>query len=450
MVKEIKSTLMINKLSQVLSGDGVRKYVKNTGWLFGEKILRLTFGLFVSVWVARYLEPELFGVFSYVQSFVGLFIVIAGLGLDGIVVRELVKSPERARELLGTSFLLRLMGFVVVIVLLLIAIQFTSNSHDENIYILIFGCSALFQSFSVIDFYFQSKVQSKYVVYANVISLIFTSLTKIVLILYKAPLLAFVLVLVLDSFLLTVNLIIQYYRNDCKLTRWSFNLVDAKKLLGDSWPLILSGIVIAIYMKIDQVMIKEMLGNSEVGQYAAAVKLSEAWYFIPMVICNSLFPAIINAKATSSILYERRMKNLYGFLVWGSILVAILTAIFGDWVVQLLYGNQYFGTASVLKIHIWAGIFVGLGVASSKWFIAENLQRYTFYRTLLGAVVNIILNLVLIPKYGIVGAAYATLIAQFCASYLFNVFTKKTYPNFKLQTMALIAPYELFKILKHK
>lgn len=441
---------MIRKLSQVLKEEGARRYLKNTGWLVGEKLLRLTLGLFVSVWVARYLGPENFGVFSYIQSFVGLFIVVATLGLDGVVVRELVKTPNKVKELVGTAFFMRIIGFVLLMAILLIAINFTSNSHDENIYIIIFACSALFQSFNVIDFYFQSKVHSKYVVYANIISLVTSSLAKIILILFKAPLFAFVLVFVLDSFLLAINLIIQYYRNGSNLLNWVYNKIDAKKLISDSWPLILSGIVIAVYMKIDQVMIKEMLGSKDVGQYAAAVKLSEAWYFIPMVICNSLFPAIVNAKATNFNLYERRMRNLYGFLVWGSISVAVLTTILGDWGVQLLYGNSYSGTASVLKIHIWAGIFVGLGVASSKWYITENLQKYSFYRTLLGAVVNVTLNLILIPRYGIVGAAYATLIAQFCASYFFNLFTKITYSNFKLQSAALIAPYEFYNFIKKR
>jgi O-antigen/teichoic acid export membrane protein len=424
------------------------KYVLNTAWLLGEKVLRLTLGILITVWLARYLKPELFGVFNYIQSFVGLFIVIGTLGLDGIVVRELIKQPDKLKEIMGTSFFLRLIGFLFLMLLLLITINFTSNTQEENILTLIFALSILFQSFNVIDFYFQSKVQSKFVVYSRLISFVASSLFKILLIYVKAPLIYFVIVLVLDSFLLSVFLIFQYYRNGLSIFKWTFNISLAKTLLSDSWPLILSGIVVAVYMKMDQVMIKYMLGSYEVGQYSAAARLSEAWYFIPLVISNSLFPAIINAKGKNMVLYKKRMMDLYGFLFWVSAFVAILTVIFGDFVISLLYGSQYSGTSEVLKIHIWTGVFVGLGVASSKWFIAENLQKYSFYRTLLGAIVNILLNLYLIPKYGIVGAAYATLAAQISASYLFNIFTSKTYPNFVMQTMALTAPYELYKFLK--
>lgn len=416
------------------------KYFKNTSWLFGEKILRMVVGLFVGIWVARYLGPEQFGLFSYAQSFVGLFTAIATLGLDGIVVRELVKDETRRDELIGTAFWLKVMGAFGVLLILGIAINFTSNDHFTNVLVFIIASATIFQSFNVIDFYFQSKVLSKYVVYANIISLLLSSIVKVALILNDAPLIAFAWVVLFDSFVLACGFIYFYFKNNSKfkIQNLTFKSKTAVLLLRDSWPLILSGIVISIYMKIDQVMIKEMLDAEAVGQYAAAVRLSEAWYFIPMVIASSLFPAIINAKKVSEELYYARLQKLYDLMVWMAIAIALPMTFLSDWVVNLLYGGQYSEAGSVLMIHIWAGVFVFLGVASGKWFVAENLQMLSFWRTFNGMVVNVVLNFILIPKYGIQGAAIATLLSQAMAAYIFDFFNIKTRKMFYMKSQTII------------
>lgn len=431
---------MIEKIRLLKDNQGFMKYFKNTSWLMGEKILRMVVGLFVGIWIARYLGPEQFGLLSYAQSFVGLFAAIATLGLDAILVRELVKDESKRDILVGTAFLLKFVGAIAVLLILGIAINLTSNDSFTNILIFIIASATVFQSFNVIDFYFQSKVLSRFVVYANVISLLISSIIKVILLLNEAPLLAFSWVILFDSLVLALGFIYFYFRNHLSFRSWKFNKKIAYTLLRDSWPLILSGMVIAIYMKIDQVMIKEMLGSESVGQYAVAAKLSEIWYFIPVAITSSLFPAIINAKKQSEQLYYARLQKLYDLMVWIAIPIAILTTLFSETIVALLYGNQYIQSGGVLMIHIWSGVFVFLGVSSSKWFISENFQKYSFYRTLAGAIINVILNLILIPKYSIYGAAYATFLSQFVASYLFNAFNKKLYHTFLLQTNAILLP----------
>ena len=237
-------------------------------------------------------------------------------------------------------------------------------------------------------------------------------------------------VILFDSFVLAMGYIYFYLHIKLSFRVWRFKIDLALSLLKDSWPLLISGLVISIYMKVDQVMIKEMLGSEAVGQYAAAVKLSEAWYFIPIVIASSLFPAIVNAKKKSEKLYYARLQKLYNFLVWIAVVVALPMTFMSDLIVNLLYGGQYSGAGSVLMIHIWAGVFVFLGVASSKWFIAENLQIFSTINTTIGAVVNIVLNYILIKNIGIEGSAWATLFSYFIASYLCLFFFKKTRMNF--------------------
>ena len=223
------------------------------------------------------------------KAFVGLFTAIATFGLDGIIIRELVKDESKRDVLLGTAFRLKLMGAFVVLLFLAMAINFTSNDHYTNILIFIIASATIFQSLNVIDMYFQSKVLSKYVVYANIISLFISTMIRITLLLNEAPLIAFVWVVLFDSFVLALGFLYFYLHNHLSFGSWKFEKSIAKNLLKDSWPLLLSGIVVSIYMKIDQVMIKEMLDSEAVGQYAAAVRLSEAWYFIPVVVSASLF-----------------------------------------------------------------------------------------------------------------------------------------------------------------
>lgn len=423
---------LTSKIQNLQQHSGFMKYFKNTSWLFGEKILRMVVGLFVGIWVARYLGPEQFGLFSYAQSFVGLFTAIATLGLDGIVVRELVKDESRRDELIGTAFYLKLIGAIAVLIVLAVAIQFTSNDHYTNVLVFIIASATIFQAFNVVDMYFQAKVLSKYVVYANVISLFISSIVKIVLILNDAPLLAFAWATLFDSVVLALGFIYYYVKNSSifNIKNLIFKRETAVSLLKDSWPLILSGFVVSIYMKIDQVMIQEMMGSEAVGQYAAAVRISEAWYFIPIVIASSLFPAIINAKAHSEELYYARLQKLYDFMVWMAIAIAFPMTFLSDWVIHLLYGEQYFPAGSVLMIHIWAGVFVFLGVASGKWLLSENLQIFSTINTSIGAIVNIWLNYILIPRIGLEGAAWATLISYFMAAYLCLSFWKKTRINF--------------------
>lgn len=440
---------MIKKIKFLFAHKNFMKYFKNTFWLFGEKILRMIVALFIGIWVARYLGPEQFGLLSYAQSFVALFSIVASLGLDGLVVRELVKDQSRAETLLGTSFFLKVIGALSMLIFLVIALQFTSNDFYTKTLIFIIACATIFQSFNVVDFYFQSKVMSKYIVYANVISLLLSSIVKIILIISNSSLEAFVFVYVFDSIVLAIGYLYYFFKHsDFKIQKLIFSKSTAILLLKDSWPLILSGIVITVYMKIDQVMIKQLLGNEAVGQYSAAVRISEAWYFIPGVIASSLFPAIINAKKHSEDLYYKRIQKLFDLMILIAIGIAVPVTFLSESIINLLYGSQYNQAGGVLLIHIWAGAFVFLGVSSGKWYLTENLQKLLFWRSFYGMLVNIVLNITLIPTYGIKGAALATLFSQIVASYIFDIVSGKTRLMFMMKTKSifLVRRYLLFKL----
>ena len=422
---------------KLLKSQGFRKYFANTSWLLGERVLRMVISLFVGIYVARYLGPERYGLLSYALSFVWLFSAIASLGLDDILVRELVKKPDKRQYLIATVFWLKVCGSGVMGIAIASVLIFKSEDQQTLWLISIITLGFLFQATNVVDFYFQALVQSKFTVRAQVVQLFTTSLFKIFLVWSEADLVWFALALMLDQAVVAILFLFLYKLKVEKFPFLYFNWEKTKLLMRDAWPLIFTGMVVSIYMKIDQVMLKEMLNTKAVGVYAAAVKLCEALYFLPTVITASLYPAIISAKQKNEIIYEQRLQKLYDIMVWGPVAVALPTSLIANWIILSFYGADFQEATDVLQIYIWVIVFVSLGLASSKWLITENLEIYSFYRTVLGAALNIGCNFWLIPIYGIKGAAFATLIAQSSVSFVYLGFFKKTRKNFWIATNSL-------------
>lgn len=423
---------------------GLAKYFSNTSWILFEKTSRIISSLLVGTWLVRYLGPASFGDLSYAQSYVALFVLIAAFGLDEIIIRELVNDQYSNNTILGTVFGLKLFGSFCVIVLLILATILSNESSLHQNLIIIIGCSTIFQSLNVIDSYFQSIVQSKYTAIINIISLIITNLIKIYLIHTRSTLLSFALLMLFESILVACCLLFIYVKRIRSVMKWKFDLPIAKTLFSESWLLIISGIAVSVYMKIDVVMIKNLLGTASVGKYSAAVRLSEASYFIPMVVCASLFPAIINAKRNNINLYYNRIQSLFNLMAWIGIALSIIVSLTSNWIINFLYGGNFFDSIFVLKIHVWANAFVFLGVASSKWLIVEGLTVFSFFRVFLGMITNVVLNYFFIPRYGINGAAIATLISQIVAMYLFDLFHPKTRKIFWMKTKTLF-PLKAFQ-----
>jgi O-antigen/teichoic acid export membrane protein len=415
------------------SSNSFKKYLANTSWLFIERIVRIVVSFVVTIFVVRYLGPKEFGLYSYALSFFWLFGSLSTLGLEAITTREIVKYPDKKDEINGTVFFLRLAGSVSAIIIIAATLFLTGEETYTAILILILSGSFLFQSFSVIEYYFRGIVKAKYNAYALSVSVILSSALKVIFILIKAPLIYFVYAVVFEYAALAVGLILVYQHYKLSIFDWKYSKYIASSLLKDSWPLMLSGLVVMVYMRIDQIMIKNMINEEAVGYYSAAVRLCEAWYFIPVTLCNSIFPAIVNAKNVSEEFYNNRMQKLYDILTWMAIGIAIPVTIFSDQIIQLLFGNEFSPAAPVLTIYIWAGVAVFLGVASSQYLINENLTKLSFFRTLVGMILNVVLNLVLIPIYGIIGSAVATLI-----SYSVVAFVPSFHREYKFQLKLML------------
>ena len=426
----------------------LQKVAENVGWLFFDKVLRMGVGLFVGVWIARYLGPEQFGLLNFALAFTGLFGAIAALGLQGIVVRDIVRDPDSARLTLGTAAVLQLIGGLVSFLLILGAIAYVRPDDVlARSIVAILGSMMLLKGSEIAVYWFESQVQSKYTVWVqNSVFLLF-AVIKVWLILQQAPLIAFVWAMLAEAAVVALILLIVMGLRGPALTRLRVSAKRAKMLLRDSWPLILSGIAVMIYMRIDQVMLGHMIGDESVGIYSAAVKISEIWYFVPMAIVASVFPAILAAKKRSEAQYHARLQKLYDLMVIISVSVSLPMTFLATPIVGLLFGETYIEAGTVLAIHIWASVFVFLGVASSNWFLAENRQILNLQRTILGAISNVILNLLLIPRYGVIGAAVATVISQALAAWLFDSLQHITRPMFFMK-LSSMNPLRVFMKLR--
>lgn len=431
------------KTKQLFSNQGVGRYFTNTVWLLAEKGLRIIDAFFIGIWLARYLGPDDFGVLSYAESFVYLFAAFAALGLDQIVVRELVKDASRRDEILGTTLALRILGFIAMFGGIVLVTRFLSNTALTNTMVMVIAITVGFQSIRGIDFYFQSKVLSKYTAISNLIAVSILSIVKVLLIIYEAPLIYFAYALVLEWILITTGYIISYLHHKLSILKWKFKLSVAKELLKKSWVLIIGSIAAALYMKIDQVMINEILDERSVGIYSVTVKMTSIWIFVTVAITQSVFPSLVSMRKKDKALFLKRLQQLYDVLIKIAVVVSVLYTIFASYFVPLLFGSEYTESSHILVLYIWSIVFVFLSNGSWGYYLNENLEQFSSIRLVIGAIVNITLNIFFIEWYGLIGAAYATLISYAISGYLVNALFTKTRTNFYLQTKAFVNIFKL-------
>ena len=394
---------------------------RNVSWLFVERLIQVAGGLVIGIWVARYLGPNDFGILSYALAYTALFMLFVKLGLDQIIVREIVRKPRLTPYLLGTAFAMKLGG--AMLALLLVWLSFFAMDTDQltRWVIMIAATGFVAQSIDVVDYYFQAKILSKYVVMARAGAFVLSSLLKVYFILGGFDVRWFALAGTIDFFLVLLFLAWVYRGRGPDFVRWRFSRTLAWRLVCHSWPLALSLFLISIHTKIDQVMIGNMLDKEQVGLYSVAVRLTEVWVFVPTIIVSTLMPYFVGLRDTDCMAYRQRLLQLYSFMFWMGALVGTGATLFGEPVIRLLFGEEYSGAYAALVLNIWNGIFIAHGQARGIWLISEGFQKYRLYNNLFAVAVNILANVLLIPRYGISGAATATLLTQGLTVWFFSL-----------------------------
>lgn len=440
-------------------GGNFKTYSLNTFWLLSEKIFRLSINLIVAVWIARYLGPEEFGLFNFAVSFATICFPLINFGLHGILVKELynTKTEKESNVILGSSFALKsFMGCLGFVVMLLNWHYNWLGDQSYSQLLLLVSFSFLFQSFTVLESWFESKAENKIPVLLKSILFFVGSVLKIILILEGYELPYFLLVYSLEFLLTGVGLILAYVISGGSILHWKVKVTKIKELVRNSWFLVFSSISAVIYLKIDQLMLIEFAGEMELGYYSAAVRLSESWYFVPVVVMNALFPMVLKAKNKGEDNFYQKLADLSNVFVIISLGIALMVNLLSEPVILYLYGDEYKSSVLILQLHIWAGVFIAQRAILSKWIISNEVYWFSLFSQVSGAVLNIILNLILIPLYGGVGAAVATIISYATTTIIVLIFFKRTHRLLKIFTNSFINPFriefykKLFKEVKVK
>lgn len=401
--------------SKLSSSPQLSKAMSSTGWLLSEQLFSMILGFTINIYLIRYLGPERLGIYSYGLSLVSIIGILAKLGIDGLIVRDLVQSKDLAPKILGTAFVLKLVGGLISVGIIATILVVLNNEIETQAITNILAISIIFYAFDVINFWNQSQVQARAMASIRFTTNLISFASKCILIYISAPLIFFAWLFALEAAFRSAGMVASYQIAKQSVFYWRIDWTYAAQLLKESWPLLISSAMAIIYMKIDQLMLAWISGPKSVGVYSAAAKFSEIWYFIPMALTASLFPALVKLKQEDPSIFKQRMQQLFDLLSWCAYGLAIPITIFGPIIIPKILGADFTDSSIILTIHIWAGIFVFLETGRIRWLLVEKQNLFQLLSMAIGATSNILLNLALIPRLQGFGAAIATLISYWVA-----------------------------------
>jgi O-antigen/teichoic acid export membrane protein len=394
-----------------------RKVFANVYWAVLGKVVNVVSGLLVGIIVARYLGPDQFGLMNYVISYVMLFSVLSTFGLDGIEIRELSKHNANTDTILGTAFSIRIV-FAAITILLILGTLFVFESDRYTFaMVMVYSLSLVCGALNIIRNYFTSIILNEYVVKTEISRTLIGSGIKVILLLNHCSLTWFIIASTFDFVLVGGGYLYSYRKKAGPVLAWRLDFSVARMLIKESFPLLLSGAAVIIYQKIDTVMIRNMLDNASVGQFSVAAKIMELAIFVPLMIAQSVTPLLVKAHQEDMIRYRAKRQQFMDIMVWSAIAMAFVMSVMAAPTIRILYGEKYLGAIPVLQIMAWKSVFIALSAASAQMIIIENLQRYAVMRNLVGCTVNVLLNFMLIPVWGIKGSAIAAVVTMAFSGY---------------------------------
>ena len=413
------------------------KEVKNAGWIIGGKIIQMIISFFVGVLSARYLGPGNYGLINYASAYVAFFTSFCTLGINSVIIKDFIDNPNEQGVAIGSTLLMRVISSTLSAIMIVAIVGIIDN--DEPLTIIVTALCALalpFHVFDTINYWFQSRYQSKVTSIATLIAYIVTSAYKIILLILGKSVEWFAVATSVDYICLAIILFIVYKKNDGPKIKFSWQ--KGKQLLKSSYHYILSGMMVAIYGQTDKLMLKQMLDETAVGYYATATALCGMWTFVLSAIIDSINPTILQLNGKNEESFNKKCRQLYAIVFYVSAFVSLCFLLLGDVAIKILYGDAFMPAVAPLKIVSWYTAFSFLGVARDSWVVCKNKQKYLKYLYLTAAILNVLLNLLLIPMWGPSGAALASLMTQVSTSIILPLFIKDLRPNAKLMLEAII------------
>lgn len=412
--------------------------IKNAGWLIGGRVAQMAISFIVSILTARYLGPSNYGLINYAAAYIAFFTAFCTLGINSILVKEFVDKPQDAGLTIGTTLVLRLTSSLLSALTIILIVCFVDAGEPITIAVVaLSSIGVVFNVFETFNFWFQAQLKSKITAIASFCAYVVTALYKVVLLVLGKSVIWFAFATSVDYICIALLLFLVYKKNNGLPLKFSWNY--AKNLLGRSYHFILSGLMVAIYGYTDKIMLKHMLGESEVGLYSIATSLCTMWCFVLAAIIDSVYPSIMEANnGNNESLFKQKNRQLYAIVFYISVFVSLMFQIFAPLAIKILYGDAYSAAVNPLRIITWYTAFSYLGVARNAWIVCKDCQKYLKYIYFLAAGCNVVLNIIFIPVWGTSGAALASLIAQVLTSIVLPLFIRPLRPNSILMLEAIM------------
>lgn len=418
---------MLNKINN--------RFTANAFWIMAGRIFQIILTFITTMLVSRYLGPTQYGQITLAFSYVAVFIPIANLGLNDIIVKELIENRDRNDEIIGTTITIRTISSLLSMAAIFIIVKLLSSNPILPYLALLQSISLVFQSYECIIYFYQSKLLSKKTGIIYALSYTLTSLFRIVCLLLGKDVKWFAFAVASDYMVIAILLLIVYFREGNKL-KISFDVF--KTLISKSSPYLFSGILTVISSKADTIILGNLIDETTVGYYASATTLCNAWPFVLTAIIDSASPIIISLYKENRELYKLRIKQLYASIFYIGAFVSIVFTMFSKLIITIIYGEAYLSASMPLKIASWSTIFSYFGVARFIWAQCENKQNNERKIALCGMIFNVVSNIVLISIFGINGAAITLLLTQLFMNFVLLFFIKDTRENARLILDAII------------
>jgi polysaccharide transporter, PST family len=431
---------MIQKLKERLAGGSVlSKVLGNSAWLIADRVSRMVMGLFLGAWIARHLGPSQVGEMAYVMAMVGFLTPLAGLGLDALCVKRLVDHPDQARVTAATVFGMRLVAGLFTWAMLVGASWLLIEDAKLVLMLGIFGATLVISATDTVDLWYQSQLKSRLTVASKSIAFLLIAALRAAMVLLDADVVSFVTAAMLEVLLGAVFLLVSLRKDaTMRLNPRQADRGVAVEMLQAGWPILASGIMIAVYMKVDQLLIGSMLPKAELGNYSVAMRLLDVWNIVPLALVPSFAPVIAALRKQDHQAYERRLVQLFRLMFGVGLASATITALAAPWLVQWLFGEQYLDAVSVVQLAACSMPWMFLGVALGPWIVNEGLMRFSMVRAAVGAIVSLGLNFLLLPIWGIQGAAVSLVVAQLVSNVLVLALIPATRRALRLQLQACL------------
>ncbi len=395
------------------NGGTAKKFMSNSSWMMGKQIYSMLLSLVVGSLSARFLGPANYGLLNYGASILSFFTIVSKLGLDSVLINEMLKEPDKRGSYLGSALMMRLIASILSLFCIMAIVKVLEPDNKVlHIITLLQSFAIVIQTYEVFNYWFQLKLKMKYVSLATMLALTVAGVWRITLLVSRASVYFFALSSSIQACVCGIAVVWIFKRKKEENVKLSVNHADAVSLLKKSYHFIISGLAVTFYMQIDKIMIGKFMGSEAIGIYTAATTIAAMWEFVPNALINSARPLIIEQRKKNYELYIKRFQQLLLGITCLSVLIGIAILLFGKITIQILYGENYMRAVFPLCILIWSTGFAMIGSARSIWIVVEGYNRFTKYYIFIGAGVNFCLNLVAIRIWGLVGAAITTLISQ--------------------------------------